>query len=189
MRRAAIQDFVDVSLPKGPGVTIAPLEAFALRNDLDPITFEILGNDQNYKEVTKDQNGATDFRFRYSLRAHAGAFSGPGSFEWSRGIRSPLLAVLGNLPQTDSVQRMSVDSSHVVATCLKPGDDPALGGTVLRVWEVAGKSGPVTLSVQGFRGAVQTDLLERDLKELHIENGQLKLDLRGYGFAAVRLLD
>jgi hypothetical protein len=47
----------------------------------------------------------------------------------------------------------------------------------------------VTLSVQGFRGAVQTDLLERDLKELHIENGQLKLDLRGYGFAAVRLLD
>jgi hypothetical protein len=188
-RRAAIQDFVDVSRPAGPGVTIAPLEAFALRNDLDPITFEALGNDQNYKEVTKNQDGATSFRFRYSLRAHAGAFSGPWSFEWSRGVRSPLLAVLGNLEQPDSVKRVIVDPSHVVATCLKPADDPVLAGIVLRVWEVGGKSGPVTLTVRGFRRAIQTDLMERDLKDLGIENGEFKLDLRGHGFAAVRLLD
>jgi hypothetical protein len=188
-RRSAFQDFVDVSLPAGPGVTIAPLEAFALRNDLDPITFEALGNDQNYREVTRDQNGATDFRFRYSLRAHAGAFSGPASFEWSRGFRSPLLAVLGNLPQPDSVKRVAVDPSHVVATCLKPADDPSFGGTILRVWEVGGKSGPVALSVRGFRRAIQTDLLERNLRDLRMEDGEFKLDVPGYGFAAVRLLD
>jgi len=188
-RRSALQDFVDVSLPAGPGVTIAPLEAFALRSDLDPITFEALGNDQNYKEVTKNQDGATDFRFRYSLRAHAGAFSGPWSFEWSRSVRSPLLAVLGKLPQPDSGKRVAVDPSHVVATCLKPADDPSLGGTILRVWEVGGKSGPVALSARGFRRAVQTDLLERNLKDLRMENREFKLDLRGYGFAAVRLLE
>ena len=170
-------------------MTIAPLEAFALRSDLDPITFEALGNDQNYKEVTKNQDGVTDFRFRYSLRAHAGAFSGPQSFEWSRGVRSPLLAVLGNLPQPDSVKRVAVDPSHVVVTCLKPADDPALGGVVLRVWEVGGKSGPVTFGVRGFRRAIRTDLLERNLKVLRMENGEFKLDLRGHGFAAVRLLD
>ena len=188
-RRAAIQNFIDVSLPAGPGVTIAPLEAFALRSDLDPITFEALGNDQNDKEVTKNQDGVTNFRFRYSLRAHAGAFSGPASFDWSRSVRSPLLAVLGNLPQPDSLKRVAVDPSHVVATCLKPADDPAVGGIVLRVWEVGGKSGPVTFSVRGFRKAIQTDLLERNLKDLRIENGEFKIDLRGYGFAAVRLLD
>jgi len=111
------------------------------------------------------------------------------SFEWSRGVRSPLLAVLGNLPQPDSLNRVAFDPSHVVATCLKPADDPAVGGIVLRVWEVGGKSGPVALSVRGFRRAIQTDLLERNLKDLRMENGEFKLDLRGYGFAAVRLLD
>jgi hypothetical protein len=188
-RRSAMQDFVDVSLPAGPGVTLAPLEAFALRNDLGPITFEILGNDQDYKEAIRDQNGATDFRFRYSLRGHAAAFSGSESFAWSRGIRSPLLAVLGNLPQVDSVHRITVDSSRAISTCLKPADDPALGGTVLRIWEVAGESGPLNLRVRGFRRAIQTDLLERNLRELHIANGQVKVNLRGYGYAAVRLLD
>ena len=69
-RRFAVQGFVDVSLPEGPGMTIAPLDAFALRMDLDPLSFEALGNDQNYRESIRDQHGVTDFRFRYSLRAH-----------------------------------------------------------------------------------------------------------------------
>ena len=183
-----MQGFVDVSLPSGPGVTVAPLEAFALRNDLDPVTFEILGNDQNYKEVTKDQDGATDFRFRYSLRAHASTFSGPEAFAWSRSVRSPLLAVLGGVLETSSRDAITLDSSRALSTCLKPADDPDQGGTVLRIWEVAGTSGPLNLHLRGFRRAFQTDLLERNLRELHIDNGQVKIDMRGYGFAAVRLL-
>jgi hypothetical protein len=59
----------------------------------------------------------------------------------------------------------------------------------LRIWEVAGKSGPLDLRVRGFRRAFQTDLLERNLRELHIVNGKIKVDLRGYGYGAVRLLD
>jgi alpha-mannosidase len=188
-RRAAVQDFVDVSLPQGPGVTLAPLEAFALRNDLDPVSFEILGNDQNYKEVTKDQNGATDFRFRFSLRAHPSGFSALEASAWSRGIRSPLIAVPGNLPEADAAHGLVLDSSRAISTCLKPADDPNLGGTILRIWEVAGKSGPLDLRVRGFRRAFQTDLLERNLRELHIVNGKIKVDLRGYGYGAVRLLD
>ena len=43
---------------------VVPVDSFALRLDLDPVTFEALGNDQNYTEVTRDQNMETDFRFR-----------------------------------------------------------------------------------------------------------------------------
>jgi hypothetical protein len=188
-RRSAMQDFVDVSVPGGPGVTIAPLEAFALRNDLDPITFEVLGNDQNYKEVTRGQDGVTDFRFRYSIQAHASDYSGAKSFIWSRSVRSPLVAVLGSLPAAEFSSPITLESSHVIATCLKPADDPTMGGTVVRFWEVAGQSGPVTLRVRHIRRAFQTDLLERNLGELPIADGQVRLDVRRYGFAAVRLVD
>jgi hypothetical protein len=33
-RRFAVQGFVDTSVPGGPGVTVVPLESFALRRDL-----------------------------------------------------------------------------------------------------------------------------------------------------------
>ncbi|MEK7994118.1 MAG: hypothetical protein AAB403_09975, partial [Planctomycetota bacterium] len=42
-RRFAVQGFIDASSPGGPGVTIAPLDAFMLRLDLDPLMFEALG--------------------------------------------------------------------------------------------------------------------------------------------------
>ena len=90
-RRFAIQGFVDAS-STGGGVTIAPLDAFLLRNDLEPLSFEALGNDQNFKEVTKDQGGATDFRFRYALRAHAGDYDGADAFAWSRSVAMPIEA-------------------------------------------------------------------------------------------------
>jgi hypothetical protein len=188
-RRTAMQDFVDVSPSLGPGVTLAPREAFALRNDLDPISFEVLGNDQNYKEVTRDQNGATEFQFRYSLRAHAGAFNGPDTLTWSRSVRSPLLALLGKATRSDSAHGISLDGSRAISTCLKPADDPDLGGTVLRIKEVAGESGPLKLGVRGFRRAYETDLLERNLRELPVVDGQITIQLRGNGYAAVRVLD
>ena len=98
-RRFAIQGFVDASGPGG-GVTVAPQDAFLLRNDLEPLSFEALGNDQNFKEVTKDQGGATDFGFAYSLRAHAGDFEGAEAFAWSRSVSMPIEAERGRLSRT-----------------------------------------------------------------------------------------
>ena len=95
-RRFAIQGFVDASGPGG-GVTVVTRDAFLLRNDLEPLSFEALGNDQNFKEVTKDQGGATDFRFAYALRAHAGDFDGAEAFAWSRSVAMPIEAVRGRL--------------------------------------------------------------------------------------------
>ena len=190
-RRVCVQGFVDVSLPGGPGVTIVPLDAFLLRQDLDAITFEAVGNDQNYKEVVKDQNGETEFRFRYSLRAHEEGYDQPEALRFSRAMVTPLVVARGHLKQEwmwwYPLSHIPSDGSAVV-TCLKPADDPAAGGVILRLWETAGKAGPLAIRVPGFKRVVLTDLMERDIKELKVEDGAVKIDLRPHGFAAVRLL-
>src|ERR1019366_1267644 len=93
--RFAVQNFVDVSYPGGPGVTIAAVDTYALREDLGSLTFEALGNDQNFKEVTRDQNGEMNFRFRYSLRAHSGGYDSAETVAWSHAMTSPLLVAAG----------------------------------------------------------------------------------------------
>jgi hypothetical protein len=80
-----------------------------------------------------------------------------------------------------------VTLNGAIATCLRPVEDPAAEGFVLRPWEVAGRSRPLRISIEGYRRARQTDLLERDLQELPVENGAVTLDLAAHGFAAARL--
>jgi hypothetical protein len=179
-RRLCVQGFVDASLPQGPGVTIVPLDAFLMRLDLEPLTFEALGNDQNYKEVVKDQNGVTEFRFRYSLRAHAGPYNQADAVAFSRDVATPLLGVLGRpAGDIEAGPPVEVDPARAIVTAFKPADDPAAGGVILRLWEI---------SVRSFKRAILTDLLERDIKELKVEGGAVKIDLRPHGFAALRLL-
>ncbi len=187
-RRFAVQGFLEASLPEGPGVTIAPIDAFVLRMDLDPVTFEALGNDQNYREVVQNQDGVTEFRFRYALRAHAGEYDGAEAFNWSRAVGTPLLTRRGRLSrELGTEQAISVDSKRAMATCLKPADRPDAGSCILRLWETAGHSGPVRIAVRGFGRAIRTDLLERDLDELPIRSGIVMLHLPAFGFGAVRL--
>ena len=157
-KRFAVQGFVDVSVPGQGGVAIAPLEAFALRRDLGGITFEALGNDQNYKEATQDQAGETDFRFRYSLRYHPNDFSPADLLQWSHDISMPLMVVQGHVAFSH-VPLIHWNPDRAVSICLKPGED---GGVVLRLWETAGSSDPIPVDVSGFGHAMETDLLERD---------------------------
>jgi hypothetical protein len=181
--RFAVQNFVDVSYPGGPGVTIATVDAYALRPDLGSLTFEALGNDQNFKEVTRDQNGETEFRFRYSLRAHAGGYDNAETVAWSHAIATPLLVTTGK-PATTPQPAVALDPRRAVATTFKPAE---AGGNLLRIQETAGRSGPLQVTVTGYREAILTDLLERDIGPLPIREGHFTLELKANGFAAVRL--
>ena len=185
-RRFAVQGFVDASLPDGPGVTIVTPDAFLLRQDLEPVTLEALGNDQNYREVVQDQNGERLFGFWYTLRAHAGPYDGAEAVAWSRSVAVPLTAELG--VHCAAAPLVTVDPKRAIATCLKPADDPAEAGVILRLRETAGRAGPLRIPVRGFTRAVRTDLLERDLAPLAVRDGAVTVDLRPYGLAAVRLL-
>jgi hypothetical protein len=184
-RRFAVQGFVDASVPGGPGVTIATRDAFVLRTDLGQVTLEALGNDQNYREVVQDQHGVREFRFRYSLRAHTGDYDGAAAFAWSRSVLNPLVAVRGQVRETQ--MGVSVDPARAVATCLKPADDPEAGGVILRLRETSGASGPLTVMVGAAAKVSRTDLLERDQQALPIRDGAVEPGLHGHGFAALRL--
>jgi alpha-mannosidase len=189
-RRLAVQGFVDVSTPRGPGVTIAPLDAFALRLDLGQVTFEALGNDQNYREVIQDQGGATQFRFRYSVRGYEGPYSGPDAFAWSRAAAYPFLTARARLGKTSSGGvNVMLDPKRAITTCLKPADGDAALGLIMRIWETADRPGPTVIGVSGFKEAWRTDLLERDVGEkLPIEKGQVTLDLPARGLTSLRLV-
>ena len=188
-RRFAVQGFVDASLPNGPGVTIVPLDAFVLRRDLGEIVFEALGNDQNYREVVQDQHGETEFRCRYSLWVHEGPYDQAEAFRRSREVLFPLMVARGRMPKSAlGGSGITVDPARAIATCLKPADEGAEKGVILRVWETAGRSEPLEIGVGNYGRAVRTDLLERDLGALGVRGGKVSLPVRGHGFAAVRLL-
>jgi hypothetical protein len=188
-QRFAVQGFVDASLPQGIGVTIASLDAFALRMNLDPITFEAIGNDQNYREVLRDQNGVTSFRFRYALRAHSGGYRGAEAFAWSRSAASPLLTAGGSISERRiGKTAIEVDAARAIATCLKPAEGDTSDGFILRLWEVAGQSEPIGIGLRGYSKAILTDLLERDREELKIVDGRVTVKANPNGFCAIRLL-
>ena len=187
LRRLVVQGFVDASLPEGEGVTLAPLDSFLLRSDLDAVTFEALGNDQDYKEVSRDQAGETEFRFRYSLRAHRGGYQSAGAFAWSRSVATSLLTAWGDVPQ-NSVPRLVVDQTRAIATALKPADEGAARGVIVRLWETGGTSWPLRLGAAGFRRAYRCDLLERDLGELKMDKVGVTVPLGANGFGSVGLV-
>ena len=190
-------------------MTIVPGDAFTVRLDLDPITFEAMGNDQNYREVVRDQHGETEFGFNYFLWAHAGDYNNAETYARYRSVM-PAIATKGRLKaspggevtgSTDQSSRSSslaphpsplpsivVDPKRAIATCLKPADGPEPNGVILRLQETAGKSGPLEITVEGYSKAWLTDLLERDLKPLAITGGMVTLDLKPNGLAAVRLI-
>jgi len=180
-----VQGFADLSSPLG-GVTIAALDAFLLRSDLEPLSFEALGNDQNHEEVTKDQGRATDFRFRYALRAHAGDYDEAEAFAWSRSVAMPVEATRGRISRLREPAPV-VDPSRAIVLALKPPDDPAARGVVMRLRETAGRTGPVAIEVKQRKRAVRLDLLERERGELKITDGKLLLELSAHAFAALRL--
>jgi len=184
-RRFAVQGFVDASTPDGVGVTVATLDAYVLRLDLDSITFEALGNDQNYREVSKNQDGVTDFRFRYSLKAHTEGYDNAETLAWSRRVATPLMVARGASRKIADKRSIVIEPGRAVATCLKPADDD---GHIVRLWETGGQSGLISIDTTGYARAFRTDLLERDIEELPMVNGRLKFDLNSYGFAGLRLL-
>jgi len=187
-RRFAVQEFIHVSLDD-LAVTLVPHDAFVLRLDLDTLAFEALGSDQNHREVLHDQDGQTQFRFRYSLQASAGGYRGAETAAFARSAATPLSWKAGHCRAPDVTRaRIEIDAARAIATCLRPADDPQAGGLVLRVWETAGRDGPLRIAVRGFGKAVATDLLERDQTPLPVRDGAVEVQLRPHGYAAVRLV-
>jgi alpha-mannosidase len=189
LRRFAVQGFVDYSPPGHIGVTVAPLDAFMLRMDQGALAFEALGNDQNWKEVTQNQDGETHFRFRYSLQAHPTGYNNAAVLAWSRNVAAPLTLTLGRLPRKWlDHPYLEVNPMRALVTCMKPADDGAPDETIVRLRETSGRTGMVMLAAPGFHAAWETDLLERDRQAMKVTHGKVLLNARGQGFSGMKLI-
>ncbi len=186
--RFAVQGFLEASVTGRVDVTVAALDAFMLRLDHGVPAFEALGNDQNWKEVTQDQDGERQFRFRYSVRAHAPCYDNSAAFAWTRGVAAPLISMVGRLPR-ELLDRphLAVDPARAFVTCWKPADAGLAGRTCVRLWETAGQSQPLVVTVPHCRSVVQTDLLERERGPLPVQFDEVSVPVRGHGFAAIQL--
>jgi hypothetical protein len=187
-RRFAVQGFLDVSPAQaGGGVTVSPIDAYMLHFDQGAPAFEPLGNDQNWREVTQDQDGVRQFRFRYSLRAHAAGFNNASAMAWSRSVQAPLVYAKGRLPgRWLNRSLLYVNPERAVVTCLKPVDDLRSAGLLVRMWETAGLSAPMRLVIPEARRAMLTDLLERPQGPFHPVRKGMDLFPRPNGFMAVQ---
>jgi hypothetical protein len=187
-RRFAVQGFLDVSPAQaGCGVTVSPIEAYMLRFDQGAPAFEPLGNDQNWREVTQDQDGIRQFRFRYSLRGHASGFNNAAAMAWSRSVQAPLVYAKGRLPgRWLNRPLLYVNPERAVVTCLKPADDLRDAELLVRIWETAGLSAPMRLGIPEARRARPTDLLERPQGPFHPVRREMDLSPRPNGFVAVQ---
>jgi hypothetical protein len=186
--RFAVQGFLDYSPAGQAGVTLSPQEAFAVRLDQGDLAFEALGNDQNYKEVTRDQDGTEDFHFRYTLRAHPPGYDNAAALAWSRSVSAPVTFTWGAIDSKRINKAwVEVDATRAIVTCLKPDDEDPGRAAIVRLWETAGNTGPVNLKVPSYRKARAVDLLERIGDPLVVRRGQTSVNVRGLGLAAVRL--
>lgn len=145
------------------------------------------------KEAALDQGGETHFTFRYSLRGHAGGFDPAAAVRFGWEDNNELLPVplgeagTGDLPAR-SHSFLTVTPDNVVLVALKPAEEE---GLIVRLWECAGRDTTATIAAAGlgaFCAAELTDVLERHGQPLAVSGALVRVPLRAYGIATIRLV-
>ncbi|MBN2294645.1 MAG: hypothetical protein JXM70_19610 [Pirellulales bacterium] len=142
-----------------------------------------------------DQRGPS--ALSWSLRSHRGDWKEGRAVQFGRDVSNPLIARLargrknGTLPK-DQYSFFSIDRPNVVCTTIKMAEANG-SGIILRLNEVEGQGGPVTITCPFFpdmEHAVETNLIEDDRPhKIPIKNGnQLTLEMPPFGIKTIRLL-
>lgn len=129
----------------------------------------------------------------YSMTSHDGDWNSGEAAAFGWNIASPLEA-FRLAPRQSGTWReieksfVSVDLPNVQMTVMKNSEQPGRG-QVLRFVETAGKSGEFVLTAPALATtkAVLCDLVENDLTALTVEGGKVRVPIRAYGYATLRL--
>lgn len=136
---------------------IASPDAYLWR--LDQGGIQLYGSDINPNEVSRDQAGEDDMRFRFAFRWVQGAWSDAEAVNWARSLAWPdPLFANGDGP-------VRADPARVVVSSLLASDDGPEGSVVLRLWELAGRTGPCRVEAGRWTRCREVDLLERPIGE------------------------
>jgi len=128
--------------------------------------------------------------FTYSLYAHGGNWKDALTVRQGYELNYPLLPRqaerhTGSLPERHSF--VEVKGDNVVLTAAKKAEDD--GAIIFRFYEWAGKEGDIVLRPDsGLASAAETDLMERPLKALAIENGGATIRTKPFEIKTVRFV-
>ena len=124
-------------------------------------------------------------RFAYALLPHRGDLRAEGRVvEEAEAFNLPLVFRAGT-PGGDGGRVVGVDRPGVSVEAVKWADDG--DGVVVRLCEVFGSRGPVTVTPSWSFGAVhRCDLLERPAAEVPTADGALRLELRPFELVTLR---
>src|SRR6266852_295428 len=127
--------------------------------------------------------------FTYSLYAHSGNWKDALTLRRGYELNYPLLVRQlekhsGSLPEQHSF--LELKAENVVLTAAKKAEDD--GTIIFRFYEWDGKQGDIVLRPDsGVVSAEETDLMERTLQELAIENGGVTVHTKPFEIKTVRL--
>jgi alpha-mannosidase len=128
-------------------------------------------------------------QFTYSLYAHGGNWKDALTVRRGYELNYPLSprqieGHAGNLPERHSF--LELKAENVVLTAAKKAEDD--GTIIFRFYEWAGKEGDVVLRPDTeVASAEETDLIERPLKAVVVENGGVKIHTRPFEIKTLRL--
>jgi alpha-mannosidase len=127
--------------------------------------------------------------FTYSLYPHAGSWSDAQVVRRGQELNQPLLSMgsmsgAGTLPFTFSF--FSIDGGGVIIDAVKMAEDGS--GLVFRLYEANGKAEQAALRCfLAPRAAMLTDLLEKEIAPLRIEDGAISLSFRPFEIKTVKV--
>jgi alpha-mannosidase len=139
-----------------------------------------------WPDPTADQGA---HQFTYSLYPHAGGWKDAATVRRGYELNYPLTAMAvtphsGQLPATHSFVELTPDS--VVLTAMKKCEDD--DAVLVRFYEWAGRQSDVRLKLAAnATRAVETDLLEREQKELPVTAGVITIPTGPYEIKAVKV--
>ncbi|MGB9718398.1 MAG: glycoside hydrolase family 38 C-terminal domain-containing protein [Thermoproteota archaeon] len=128
---------------------------------------------------------------KYSLYPHAGDWRKALAFRKGYELNHPFetVAVPSRISQGDLQEEASflrIKPENIVLSCLKLAEDS--DDIIIRIYDATGEGGEAEIT-PGFpvAEAVETDLLERDLSKINIQNGALKVKMNPWEITTIRL--
>jgi alpha-mannosidase len=127
--------------------------------------------------------------FTYTLYAHEGSLRESDTVKLAYLLNNPLTAVKASGKHSsvpESYSLVSVDKENVICETVKEAEEGK--ETILRFYESANKrtSAEITLGFKAKKCFV-CDMLENEKEELPIEDGKVKVTLRGYEILTLKV--
>jgi alpha-mannosidase len=128
-------------------------------------------------------------RFTYSLLPHEGDWRAGQVVRRAYELNAPLRAVERSkveMFERSTKSFLSTPTDHIVVETVKVTQDG--NGLIVRLYEAHNQRGPASLRFdRAVAGAVETDLLEREIGPLEVDGNEVRFDVRPFEIKTLRV--